>query len=223
VTVATCAGTPRDGSTAVRRVAPRGTRATTLWIAFALAVAVAATATTTRANGLAGVAPPAAVTAAIADARLSGDGVLRWFGLKIYEARLWVDRDGLDPMRFARAPFALDLRYARALKGDAIARTSLEEMTRLGFGDPQRRDAWFAAMRRIFPDVEDGDRLTGVNRPGGGVQFYRNDRNIGAVPDPDFAAAFFAIWLDPRTNAPELRDRLLDRAQAPTQPAGVPR
>ncbi len=166
-------------------------------------------------------AAPAAVASTLEDARLCGEGVLRWFGLKVYEARLWVDRDGFDPTRFARAPFALDLRYARALKGEDIARRSLEEIARLGFGDPGRRSAWFDAMRGIFPDVQDGDRLIGVNRPGSGVQFYRNDRRIGAVRDPDFAAAFFAIWLDPRTTAPELRANLLDRVQAAPGPGGA--
>ena len=146
---------------------------------------------------------------------------MRWFGLKIYEARLWIDDNGLDPDRFARAPFALDLQYSRALKGEAIARASFEEITRLGYADARRRDAWLAAMRRIFPDVADGDRLTGVNDPGGGVQFFRNDRKIGAVRDPDFSAAFFAIWLDPRTSAPELRKDLLARARAATEPAGA--
>lgn len=154
-------------------------------------------------------APPTAVAAALGDARLAGEGALRWFGLRIYEARLWVGADGIDPARLASSAFALDLRYARALAGEAIARRSHEEIARLGYGDPQRRDAWLDAMRRIFPDVADGDRLTGVHRPGAGVSFYRNDRRIGRVDDPEFGAAFFAIWLDARTSAPQLRDRLL--------------
>ena len=166
------------------------------------------------AQGVTRAQAPAAVASTMVDARLCGEGVLRWFGLKVYEARLWVAGDGFDPARFSRSPFALDLRYARALEGEAIAKTSLDEITRLGFGDPQRRSAWFDAMRGIFPDVRDGDRLTGVNRPGGGVQFYRNDQRIGTVADPEFAAAFFAIWLDPRTTAPALRASLLDSGRA---------
>ena len=191
---------------AAARFAPRAVVSFLAAAVFAVAAARAQAATRPEA--------PAAVASAFEDARLCGEGVLRWFGLKIYEARLWVGRDGFDPSRFARAPFALDLRYARALDGEAIARTSVEEIARMGFGDPGRRSAWFDAMRGIFPDVQSGDRLIGVNRPGSGVQFYRNDRSIGAVPDPDFAAAFFAIWLDPRTTAPELRASLIDRVQA---------
>jgi hypothetical protein len=178
-------------------------------------------ATGVDAQGATRAQPPAAVASTVGDARLCGEGVLRWFGLKVYEARLWVDAKRFDPARLSGSPFALDLRYARNLDGEAIARTSLDEIARLGFGDAQRRSAWFDAMREIFPDVQDGDRLTGVNRPGSGVQFYRNDLRIGTVEDPDFAAAFFAIWLDPRTKAPELRASLLDLTQVASRPAGA--
>lgn len=181
--------------------------------AFALALVVllvAATAARASASVSASPAamPSSTVAASLAEARLAGEGILRWFGLKIYEARLWIGAEGFEPARFASRPFALELRYARPLKGESIARTSHDEIARLGFGDPTRRDAWLAAMRGIFPDVRDGDRITGVNRPGRGVGFYHNDRRIGSIDDPAFAPAFFAIWLDPRTIAPELRERL---------------
>jgi hypothetical protein len=32
--------------------------------------------------------------------------------------------------------------------------------------------------------------------------------------DPEFARAFFAIWLDPRTKAPSLRVALLNETEA---------
>ena len=46
-----------------------------------------------------------------------GEGTLRWFGIKVYEARLWTPGGAPD---FAR-PLRLELRYARALRGPAIA------------------------------------------------------------------------------------------------------
>jgi len=209
-----------------RRFARRFARAFAPAFALAFALALAALpAAAPAAPALASAptstaaTPPSAVSEALAEARLAGEGVLRWFGLKIYEARLWVGPDGFEPARFASSPFALDLRYSRSLEGGAIARTSHEEIARLGFGDPRRRDAWLEAMRGIFPDVRDGDRITGVNRPGKGVSFYRNDRRIGSIDDPEFAPAFFAIWLDPRTVAPELRERLFSRIDARPGPA----
>jgi hypothetical protein len=160
------------------------------------------------------VAAPPPVASLVPEARLAGEGDLRWYGLKVYSAQLWVGRPGLRLERLATAPFALELRYATSLKGSAIAERSLQEIERLGFGDAQRRVRWHDAMRRMFPDVARGDRLTGVHEPGRGARFFHNDRPIGAVDDPDFASAFFSIWLDERTVAPSLRESLLRQAAA---------
>ena len=177
--------------------------------------ASAAAASGTPATDPAVTQAPAAVRAALAQARLQGQGVLRWFGLKIYEARLWTGGESLDPARYEQAAFALDLRYARALDGAAIAQASHKEITRLGFGSAEQRAAWLDAMHRIFPDVTDGDRITGVHLPDRGVGFYRNDVPIGRIDAPGFGRAFFAIWLDRRTVAPDVRNALLGLAGAP--------
>ena len=63
-------------------------------------------------------------------------------------------------------------------------------------------------MSQIFPDVKPGDQITGVYKPGGAVFLY-NNRQVGEIRDPEFARFFFAIWLDPRTSAPGLRQSLL--------------
>jgi hypothetical protein len=179
-----------------------------VWAAV-LAAVLAATGTPARAN----TAPPPAISAQLPDARLAGEGDLRWFGLKVYSAQLWVGRPGLRIERLASAPFALDLRYATSLKGALVAERSAQEIERMGFGDPQRRGRWLDAMKRLFPaEIAKGDRLTGVHEPGRGARFFHNDRPIGAVDDPDFASAFFAIWFDERTVAPGLRDALLRQA-----------
>jgi hypothetical protein len=90
-----------------------------------------------------------------------------------------------------------------------IAERSSAEIARLGYGSPEERSRWDALMRRVFPDVRKGDRLTGLHVPGRGVRFFHNGQPIGESPDPAFARAFFAIWLDPRTSQPEFRRTLL--------------
>ena len=136
-----------------------------------------------------------------------GEGTLRWFGLKVYEARLWTPGGAPD---FGR-PLRLELRYARALRGAAIAERSVEEIARLGFGSPGQRAAWSAAMQGLFPDVGPGDTLAGEHLPGRGARFLRNGAPLGEIADPEFSRAFFSIWLDARTSAPELRAALLGR------------
>jgi hypothetical protein len=66
-------------------------------------------------------------------------------------------------------------------------------------------------MRALFPDVAAGDTLAGEHLPGRGARFFRNGQALGEIADAEFSRAFFSIWLDARTSAPELRAALLGR------------
>lgn len=134
-----------------------------------------------------------------------GSGEFTWFGLRLYRATLWVAGD--DP---AHAPHALYLVYSRDIPASRLVSTSLDEMRRLGaqLADLAR---WEATLQRIFPDVRRGETITGVHVPGRGARFYHQSRHLGDVDDPEFAARFFAIWLDPRSRDGELRTSLLRR------------
>jgi hypothetical protein len=64
-------------------------------------------------------------------------------------------------------------------------------------------------MLRVFPDVRQGDRLVGLQRPGTGASFWINGRFQGEVRDVEFARRFFGIWLSPQTSEPAMRRALL--------------
>lgn len=132
-----------------------------------------------------------------------GSGEFRRFGFLVYEATLWA---GDDPQR---PPLALRLDYKRSIEGKAIAEASVKEM-RPFVADEALLAQWGEQMQRIFPDVKPGDHILGVYRSNG-ARFYQGDRLIGAIGAPGFAEAFFSIWLDARTSAPELRAALLRR------------
>ena len=153
---------------------------------------------------LAAVELPRTLDPAARDFRLLGSGRMTWFGLHLYDAALWSPAATFD----LEQPFALALRYVRSFKGERIAERSVVEIERLGFGDASKRSRWGEAMKRIFPDVKAGDTLTGVYHPGQGAEFFHLDAPIGVISDPEFARAFFSIWLDPRTREPKLRARL---------------
>ncbi|WP_312955154.1 chalcone isomerase family protein [Pseudomonas songnenensis] len=143
----------------------------------------------------------------VPQARLVGEGELRFFGLRIYDARLWSQQAPLQ----AQAPFALELTYHRAISREDFVRTSLQEIQRLSGEavDSARLRQWRAEMQQAFVDVTPGERITGVFLPGRGCRFYVNDRLQHEVDDPAFAEAFFAIWLDPRSRDQKLRRNLL--------------
>lgn len=151
---------------------------------------------------------PPELAQALPDARLQGEGRLRFFGLQVYDIRLWAPQPvGADD--WAQAPLALELAYARTLYGQAIAERSLEEMRRQGDIATPVAERWLGEMTRLFPDVKDGDRLTGVHLPQAAARFFYNGAFRGEVRDASFARRFFGIWLAPQSSEPSLRERLL--------------
>jgi hypothetical protein len=157
---------------------------------------------------------PSEVAGELGSARLLGQGRLRFLGLSIYEARLWA-ADRVAPSAWAQTRLALELQYARSLVGKLIAERSLKEMQRQGEIATEKGQRWLAAMSAIFPDVGEGDRLTGVHRPGEAARFFFNGRPVGDIADADFARMFFGIWLAPQTSEPALRDALLGAGRTP--------
>lgn len=166
-----------------------------------------------RAAASATPAPPPEVAAAIPGARVQGAGRLRFMGLKIYEARLWAGSAAVAGTDWTQVPYAIEIVYARKLVGEQIAKRSLAEMKRQGEVAPQQAERWLAAMKATFPDVDAGQRITGVFSPGGsgpaGARFYFNGSRRGEPQDTEFARRFFGIWLSPETSEPSLRQQLL--------------
>ena len=148
---------------------------------------------------------PAAIRAALPEATLVGGGSYRWFGLKLYDARLWTGRKTIAPDNWEAMPLALELVYARTLYGERIAKASIDEIRQLGMGTPTQQAAWLDAMKRVFPDVKEGTQLVGLYQPGGATQFLRDGQPAGDIADPEFGKAFFSIWLHPKTSATKLR------------------
>jgi hypothetical protein len=136
---------------------------------------------------------------------------MRFFGLHVYDIRLWTNAPlrGDDPLGIVSA---LEIEYARPLKGPLIAERSLTEMQRVGRVSSGDAERWLSQMKQIFPDVQAADRITGIHRPGEGARFHVNGHLAGEVRDPTFARLFFGIWLSPRTSEPQLRTALLGTA-----------
>ena len=152
----------------------------------------------------------AATAAPLSGARLVGQGVLRFLGFEIYRARLWV-QPGFDADNYAAHPLALELTYHRAFTGAAIARRSIEEIQRQTALAPAQAERWQQQLATLLPDVQPGDRLTGLYLPQQGMRLWRGSQALGAIGDAELARLFFGIWLSPRTSEPGLRSALLAR------------
>lgn len=138
---------------------------------------------------------------------LQSQSPFRFFGLKVYDIKLWAPEGRYRTDQ----PHALELVYDMNLKGADIAKRSVTEMRGQGYGPEEKLARWGAEMAKIFPDIKPGDTLIGVHHPGKEVRFYTREKFIAAVTEPDFAKAFFDIWLSEKTSEQGLRDRLLGK------------
>lgn len=150
---------------------------------------------------------PAEVRTGLPGATLGASARITYFGFDIYDASLWV-MPGFSVDDYQRHPFALTLTYRRTFTGESIAKRSVSEMRRQpGITEPQLA-AWDSQMSALFPDVRNGDRLTGIHRPGEGAVFLLNGQAAGAIRDADFSRRFFGIWLSTQTSDTRLREAL---------------
>ena len=138
---------------------------------------------------------------------LHGETTFRFIGMKVYDIRLWAPGGQYTPDK----PFALELVYDMNFKGSDIAQRSVDEKRGQGYGPEEKLARWNAEMARIFPDIKPGDTLIGVHHPGKEARFYSRTKFIATVVDPEFARAFFDIWLSEKTSQPGMRKRLLEK------------
>ena len=138
---------------------------------------------------------------------LNGQGLLRFFGLKIYQAALFSEHKSGE---IFNSKFFLRIKYFRDFKGKDIAKISFKEMHRLNLIAKEKESVWLAWMEENFPDIKKNDVLTGVYKPEEGIKLYHNETVVTNFKDKDFARSFFLIWLHENTSEPKLRQGLLE-------------
>ncbi len=179
-------------------------------VAGALCAIVLKTALPVAAQQQAPVAPmlPPDLVQSVGELSLRGQTRLRVWGFEVYDAALWT-APGASVATLEAQPLALEIRYLRDIKGRDLAERSIREMQRSGALSADQERRWLDEMLRVFPDVRQGDRLVGLQRPGAGASFWINGRFQGEVRDIEFARRFFGIWLSPQTSEPAMRRALL--------------
>nr|WP_241664428.1 chalcone isomerase family protein [Ningiella ruwaisensis] len=135
----------------------------------------------------------------VGEARLE---VLFW---DIYDAKLIAPDGEFDRSK----PFALSLTYLRDFEGENIASRSVDEMRKQGMKNEVKLAKWFEKMRQVFPNVNEGETLTGVVDANRHSHFYFNDEKLGTIEDEEFTQWFFDIWLSEQTSEPKMREQLL--------------
>lgn len=150
-------------------------------------------------------ATPSIIAQNITDAKKIGTARLEYMFWDIYDATLYAPQGRWQP----DGPFALRLDYLRRLKGPLIADRAIEEMQKQGFQDQKKLRQWRTEMAKIFPNVHEGDSITGLRAADGSTRFFLGDKAIGTITDQEFSKQFFAIWLGEKSSEPDMRKQLL--------------
>ncbi|WP_417360291.1 chalcone isomerase family protein [Gallaecimonas pentaromativorans] len=128
--------------------------------------------------------------------QLKGQGRFEYLFWDIYDARYYTGPEAQ----------ALSLHYLRDIKGQDIVKQTAKEWRHLGL----YRQPWLDWFAEYCPDVKKGDTLR-LEVTQSESRFYLNGELLASNRDPDFGPAFLAIWLSPKTRAPELRLALLGK------------
>lgn len=137
--------------------------------------------------------------------KVVGEAQLRVMFWKIYDAKLAAPNGEWKK----DTPFALSLTYLRDFDGEEIASRSVDEMRDIGYEDEVLLAKWFEQMRSVFPNVLEGENITGVMDNQQHTHFYYDGNLLGSIEDQSFGQAFFDIWLNEKTSEPKMRKQLL--------------
>ncbi|GIU12174.1 MULTISPECIES: chalcone isomerase family protein [unclassified Shewanella] len=134
-----------------------------------------------------------------------GRGEMQWWWFALYRAKL-LTLDG--DYSQGEVPLVLDIEYYQDIPSKRLVEATLDQWQHLGVSE-QNQQKWLAAIKSIWPDVNEGDKLTLRVQASGVSQFYFNGEPLAGQMPEGFSDDFLAIWLSESTSRPELRKQLL--------------
>ncbi|MDX6022588.1 hypothetical protein SIL08_20120 [Scandinavium sp. V105_16] len=145
--------------------------------------------------------------------RKVGDATLTWGPFTVYTSQLRTPAGHYDGPTQDQA---LIITYQRDIDREELVDATREQWQALGIlkQEPQS-DAWLNMLQSLWPDVTPGAQLAFVLTGQQGQFWYRASAAqktftpLGARQSAGFSQRFLAIWLDPRTQYPELRQQLI--------------
>jgi len=143
------------------------------------------------------------------NARQVGQGPFTYLGFKVYDAKYFVNDDQ------GKTGFAIRLDYTRKILGTELSLATARQLERLGASEKDVA-IWEQELNKLYPNVDSGHHITAIYQPNDATFFFHNGKQIGKISNENFSKYFFSIWLDPKTNRPELRLQLLGDLCSPS-------
>ena len=145
--------------------------------------------------------------------RRVGEATLTWGPFTVYHSQLRTPNGRYDGPQQDRA---LIITYRRDIDREALVEATRDQWQAQGILQQEpRSEAWLRMLQGIWPDVAPGSQLAFVVSGGEGQFWYRASAAqtaftpLGPRQSAAFSTRFLAIWLDPRTTYPELRQQLI--------------
>ena len=145
--------------------------------------------------------------------RKVGDATLTWGPFSVYTSQL---RTPDGNYTGAGQNQALIITYKRDISRDDLVDATRDQWQALGImaREPQS-EFWLRMLQSLWPDVVPGTQLAFVFNDRQGQFWYRASATqktftpLGPRQSEAFSTHFLAIWLDPKTQYPALRQQLI--------------
>lgn len=134
--------------------------------------------------------------------QLVGQASLTVLWFDVYDARLETLNGRFESVD---KPLRLTLDYKRDIDRDDLLKETAKQLK--PFTSVQKRQAWIAQLRDIWPNIRKGDQLIFQSLPSKSGFIY-NESWIGGVNDSEFASGFAQIWLSDESEYPRLARQL---------------
>lgn len=134
-----------------------------------------------------------------ADGTLSmlGEATYRYWGFKLYEASFYSGCGQKVLQTWDReCTYQLDLHYDRTFTPEDFTRSSEKILKRIYEERYESIASGLKKFQALFEKVNDGDTYSLKYTPSGNISLSLNGVFKGEVNDPEFARAYFQIWLN---------------------------
>lgn len=128
--------------------------------------------------------------------RLTGTGLLRYWGFKAYTGALYLEKGAAADEVLSDRAKRLELEYFRAIKGEDFGPATDKFIAKnVDATTYERLRPQIELHTSLYEDVQPGDRYSLTYIPGRGTELALNGEPKGLIEGAEFAAAVFSIWL----------------------------
>ncbi len=144
--------------------------------------------------------------------RLTGTGLLRYWGFKAYTGAFYLEEGASVDDVLSDTAKRIELEYFRSIKGEDFGPATNKSIAKnVDSKTFNRLRPQIEYHNSLYEDVQPGDRYSLTYVPGRGTELALNGEPKGLIEGADFAAAVFSIWLGPKPINHSFKKQILGR------------